>query len=305
VKHQAGRRRRVAAPPLFPRDSVATPSGVGALYDTPEIYDVATGWDLEREIDFLEGLFDRHAGRVERVLEPCCGTGRHLAALAARGYDVAGYDRSPTMVDFARARLRSVGGRVWRGDMASFIPPERFDAAWNPVNSIGYLLEDDDVSGHLECMGEAIRSGGIYVAQFSYGGEPPEFARFGPWGNQGGGLSTTLLWEVVREDEATKRSYQHCRITARRGSETRVIDEDHVLRYWTHEDVDRLVERSPFELEAIYWDNFEEFPREDYRIGDFGNLYHVFRRRSKGAGDAAARGARRGTARGGAKPRRR
>lgn len=295
MKHPAGRRRRAAAPPLSPRASDAAPrTGRGALYDTPEIYDVAAGWDLERELDFLEDLFVRHAGRVERVLEPCCGTARHLLALAGRGYDVAGYDRSPTMVDFARARLRAAGGRVWRGDMATFTPPGRFDAAWNPVNSIGYLLEDKDVTAHLERMGEAIRPGGIYVVQFSYGGEPPDLARFGPWGNRGGGLSTTFTWEVVREDAAAKRSYQHCRITARRDGVTRVIEEDHVLRYWTHEDVDRLIEPSPFELEAIYWDNFEEFPREDYRIGEHGNLYHVLRRRSS-----------KGAARGGAKPRRR
>jgi SAM-dependent methyltransferase len=294
VTHRAGRRRKAAAPRLIHAET-SSELPAETLYNTPEIYDVAFGWDFEKEIDFLEELFVRHAGSVERVLEPCCGTGRFLHALAKRGYEVAGYDLSPAMVDFARARLRPVGGRVWRGDMAAFTPPGRFDAAWNPVNSIGYLLEDEPFLAHLERIGEALRPGGIYVAQFSYGGEPKELSRFGPWGNRGGDLSTTLLWEVVREDAAKKRSYQHCRITARRGQETRVIEEDHVLRYWTHEDVDRLIDQSPFELEAIYWDRFEEFPREDYRMGEHGNLYHVFRRRPK----------RRGEATGGVTPRRR
>jgi SAM-dependent methyltransferase len=278
VTHEAGRRRKAAAPHAFPPHG---PSAAGAslLYDTPQIYDVATGWDLEKEIDFLEDLFARHAGAVRRVLEPCCGTGRLLLALAGRGYEVAGYDRSPAMVEFARDRLRAVRGEVWRGEMAAFAPPGRFDAALNPVNSIGYLLEDDEIAAHLERMGEALRPGGIYVIQLSYGGEPPEQARFGPWGNRGGDLSTTLLWEVVSEDPAAKRSYQHCRITARHGRERRVFDEDHVLRYWTHEDVEAIVARSPFELEAIYRDFFEEYPREDYRMGELGNLYHVLRRR--------------------------
>jgi len=256
-------------------------AGGPALYSSPEIYDVAFGWDLSKELDFLEDLFRTRAkGSVRRVLEPCCGTGRLLDALAARGYAVAGYDRSAEMVAYASARLRPKGGEAWSGEMTRFVPPSPpapFDAAINLVNSIGYLLDDAAVEAHLARTAEALRPGGIYVTQFSYGGEPPELARFGPWGNRRGDLSTTLLWEVLREDAIAKRSHQHCRITARRGSERRVIEEEHVLRYWTHEDVDRIVGKSPFALEAIYWDRFEEFPIEDYRIGEFGNLYHVLK----------------------------
>jgi SAM-dependent methyltransferase len=254
-----------------------------ALYSSPEIYDVAFGWDLSKEVDFLEDVFRTHAGgSVRRVLEPCCGTGRMLDALADRGYAVSGYDRSEEMVAFASSRLRPKGGNAWLGEMTAFrppAPPAPFDAALNLVNSIGYLLDDPAIAAHLARTAEALRPGGIYVTQFSYGGEPPELARFGPWGNRREELSTTLLWEVLREDAEAKRSHQHCRITARRGRERRVIDEHHVLRYWTHEDVDRIVRESPFELAAIYWDRFEEFPIEDYRIGEFGNLYHVLKRR--------------------------
>jgi SAM-dependent methyltransferase len=254
-----------------------------ALYSSPEIYDVAFGWDLSKELDFLEEVFRTHAGGpVRQVLEPCCGTGRLLDALAERGYIVAGYDLSAEMVAYASTRLRAKGGDAWLGEMTAFRPPSPpapFDAALNLVNSIGYLLDDASVAAHLARTAEALRPGGIYVTQFSYGGEPPELARFGPWGNRRDDLSTTLLWEVLREDEVAKRSHQHCRITARRGQERRVIDENHVLRYWTHEDVNRIVGESPFALEAIYWDRFEEFPLEDYRMGEFGNLYHVLKRR--------------------------
>ncbi|HEX7077495.1 MAG TPA: class I SAM-dependent methyltransferase [Candidatus Eisenbacteria bacterium] len=251
----------------------------GVLYHRPEIYDVAFGWDLTKELAFLESVFARHAGgSVRRVLEPCCGTGRLLAALAGRGYAVSGYDLSEEMVAFARARLASRGGEIHRGEMSAFDPPGPFDAAINLVNSIGYLLDDASVAAHLSRTAAALRPGGIYVVQLSYGDEPPELARFGPWGNRRGDLSTTLLWEVAREDAAAKRSYQRCLITARRGTERWRIEEDHVLRYWTQEDVDRLVGESPFSLEAIYWDRFEKFPLSRHRTGENGNLYHVLKR---------------------------
>src|SRR5258705_13915074 len=58
------------------------------LYSSPEIYEVAFGWDLTRELDFYERAFRAHApDRVRRVLEPCCGTGRMLEGLARRGYE--------------------------------------------------------------------------------------------------------------------------------------------------------------------------------------------------------------------------
>jgi hypothetical protein len=67
-------------------------------------------------------------------------------------------------------------------------------------------------------------------------------------------------------------------VTARRGKWRRRLVEDHVLRYWTQEDFDRLVGESPFRLDAIYWDRFEPFPLEWRRYGEHGNLYHVLAR---------------------------
>ena len=252
-----------------------------ALYASPEIYDVAFGWDLALELDFLESCWAAHVeGPVRRLLEPACGTGRLLEALALRGYDVLGYDLSPEMVAFASRRLGAYGGRALRGDMAGFRPPGgTFDVAVNLVNSIGYLLEDDQVLAHFERIAEALRPGGIYIAQFNYAGEPPELATFGPWGNRRNDISTTLTWTVAREDRAAKRSHQHARITARRGKEKLALEEDHLLRLWTQEDVDALLDRSPLTLAAVYHDRFDPFPIDVPRTGEYGNLYHVLARR--------------------------
>jgi SAM-dependent methyltransferase len=258
---------------------VTGPAAESRLYASPEVYDVAFGWDLKLELTFLDRCFEEHVeGPVRRILEPACGTGRMLLALAERGYDVAGYDRSPEMVSFAAARLADHEGPVWRGEMSTFLPPGEFDAAINPVNSIGYLLEDAEVLGHLERIAAAIRPGGVYIVQLSYEDEPPELASFGPWGNRRGDLSTTLHWRVVREDKAARRSFQECRITARRGRDRTVIEESHVLRLWSQADLDRLLLASPFRLAAVYQDNFEPFDLEERRTGDYGNLYHVLRR---------------------------
>src|SRR6187549_671346 len=47
------------------------------LYDYPRYYDLVFGSDWKAEYDFLLEVFDKHAaGRVRRVFEPACGTGR-------------------------------------------------------------------------------------------------------------------------------------------------------------------------------------------------------------------------------------
>ncbi len=237
-------------------------------------------------MDFLEACWATHVeGPVRRILEPASGTGRILHALAERGYDVVGYDRSPEMVAFAAGRLAGLGGKLHRGDMATFKPPGRFDVAINLVNSINYLLEEAELTAHLKLVAEALRAGGIYIVQFSYGDEPPELATFGPWENRRNDLTTRLTWRVLREDAEARRSYQECRITATRGGETVELTEEHILRLWTQDDFDRAIDSSPFELIAVYHDRFDPFPIDLPRTGAHGNLYHVLARRGQGRRD--------------------
>src|SRR3989442_7425025 len=52
----------------------------------------------EREADFLARVVPRG-----RVLDVCCGLGRHMEALEARGYECVGVELDPGLVAEARA----------------------------------------------------------------------------------------------------------------------------------------------------------------------------------------------------------
>ena len=76
-----------------------------------------------REVAFLTAVLPLPAFR--RVLDVPCGTGRHAAALGARGYAVVGVDLDPDVV--AEARAAGVDARV--GDMRDLSNlPADFDA---------------------------------------------------------------------------------------------------------------------------------------------------------------------------------
>ncbi len=141
----------------------------GSFYDYPKYYDLLFGSDWKPEFDFLNGVFERFVrGRVQRLFEPACGTGRLLIKLAQAGYDVSGLDLNPKAVDYCNARLQRHGfpASVTVDDMADFRLRRKVDAAFNTINSFRHLQSEREALAHLQCMADALRKGGIYVLGF-------------------------------------------------------------------------------------------------------------------------------------------
>ena len=138
-------------------------------YETPAYYDIIFSADTELECDFMAGIMQRHSRRAgRRVLEPACGSGRLVTALARRGYDVTGFDISDAMLEYAQRRLDSAGLRanLQRGRMESFAFAPRFDLAHCLVSTFKYLLDEASARAHLQCVAKALHPGGLYVLGF-------------------------------------------------------------------------------------------------------------------------------------------
>lgn len=136
------------------------------LYDYPKYYDVLFGSDCRAEFEFIQACFGRFAkGKVRRVFEPACGTGRLLVRFALAGYDVAGLDLNPKAVGYCNARFlrRGLAAAAAVGDMAHFCLPQKVDAAFNTINSFRHLPTERAARSHLECIARALRPGGLYI----------------------------------------------------------------------------------------------------------------------------------------------
>jgi SAM-dependent methyltransferase len=95
---------------------------------------------VEREVAFLR----RHLGSSHRVLDLCCGPGRHAAPLALNGYRVLGLDRDDAAVREAAVRARSAV--FVRGDML------RIPLAAGSVDAVICMWQS---FGHLEAIQNA------------------------------------------------------------------------------------------------------------------------------------------------------
>ena len=99
-----------------------------------------------------------------RVLDLCCGHGRHSVPLAQRGYRVTGLDLSAYHLRLAKAAARRAGVEVeWlHRDMREIPGRRRFDAVINCFTSFGYFETEEDDQRVLAGVARALRPGGRF-----------------------------------------------------------------------------------------------------------------------------------------------
>jgi SAM-dependent methyltransferase len=125
----------------------------------------ARGDNVHGEADAVIRLIETHlGGRVCRIFDAGCGTGRLAVELERRGHTVTGVDLDSDMVDKARPKSQSITWLV--GDLATVDLAERFDV----VVMIGNILnfcEPGSQSAIVRNLLRHLRSGGLLVCGWS------------------------------------------------------------------------------------------------------------------------------------------
>jgi SAM-dependent methyltransferase len=120
------------------------------------------------ECDLIEHIFQLYGqGTIRRVLDLGCGTGGHAVLLADRGYEVVGIDRSPDMLE--RARARGSSARFELGEIGNVDLDETFDAALMMFAVLGYQVGNADVQAALSTARRHLRPSGLFLCDFWYG----------------------------------------------------------------------------------------------------------------------------------------
>ncbi len=98
-----------------------------------------------------------------RVLDACCGAGRHSRALLELGFDAWGFDLSARLLNLAR-RHADLRGRIVRADLRQ-LPyiSGQFHAVVNFFTSFGYFETDAENERALGELARVLRPGGALL----------------------------------------------------------------------------------------------------------------------------------------------
>jgi SAM-dependent methyltransferase len=120
-----------------------------------------------QEVTGVISLLDLEAGA--RILDLCCGQGRHALPLAQAGYEVTGLDRSTFLLKEARRAAADAQTVVhWvRGDMRWLPWRGAFDACINLFTAFGYFDEEAQNQQVLQQVYNALRPGGVFLLDLS------------------------------------------------------------------------------------------------------------------------------------------
>ena len=122
-----------------------------------------------REVDFINSALSLpqvapNATGGARILDLCCGHGRHTVELAATGYSMVGQDLSSTFLDLAKdaAAARNLQIQFVHADMREIPFEDEFDAVINMFTAFGYF-DDAENQKVLDAVTRALKPGGKFL----------------------------------------------------------------------------------------------------------------------------------------------
>jgi SAM-dependent methyltransferase len=100
-----------------------------------------------------------------KILDLCCGIGRHSLELARRGYKVTGLDRTAAYLSTASAQAKKTGLNIEfvNEDMRKFVRPKAFDAVICMFTSFGFFDDPADDRKVVTNMYQSLKKGGRFL----------------------------------------------------------------------------------------------------------------------------------------------
>ena len=214
-------------------------------YDYPQYFDMVFRDETADEVDFFELAFKKYGkGKINKLLEPGCGSGRLVTALASKGYDVTGLDLSPAMLRYLDVRLkrRGLNSTTVLGDMTEMKFAKKFDAAFCTFNTFRHLLDEASALKHLRSMGQCVRKGGLYILGFHIipmDADPECIER---WSASHGGTDVKATLRVLDFDRKNRQETLRVSIKAEKKSgKIERIQSEFPLRVYTAAQAKRML----------------------------------------------------------------
>jgi ubiquinone/menaquinone biosynthesis C-methylase UbiE len=227
----------------------------------PEEYDEGTT-GVPGDVDFFRELALEAHAQGQAVLELACGTGRVAIPIAEAGVRVVGLDQDEGMLRRATEKGAALDNAAWvHGHMQSFALEERFGLVYIPFRSFQHLLTVADQLSCLHAIYEHLVPGGrLAIDIFN-----PDIVAIAEWmtsskgtlrrrrqGDAPGKWETRAYALAAQQLEAT---FVDDKLSDEGAVLSRVY-RDLKLRYTFRYEMEHLLLRAGFQIEALFGDCF-------------------------------------------------
>lgn len=222
--------------------------------------------DIHNDISLIRSLLK---GKTDpRLLDIGCGTGEHLEKLSKYGITCTGIDSSRAMLDIARKRYPDAATFI-NDDLRTFDFYNEFDMIMSLFGSFNYLINETDVDKALWNTWRAMKPDGIGLFEVwnSIPVDRIKEKEISP-------ISKTRYEGVLIERErgfhklpAPGRTVVEVdyRYTIYGQGGSRTVTDQHVMRTFTTDEMNRHLSDNGFRIREIY----SSFIKEEYQ--DFSN----------------------------------
>jgi SAM-dependent methyltransferase len=202
----------------------------GDLY--PTIYSHRDDASASREAEAIIALLGLSPGET-RVLDLCCGGGRHAGALSELGYMVFGLDLSEHLLSHAISRC-GLSGRLVRADIRQLPFLAEIDVVLNLFTSFGYFADDKENEAALSEMARVLTPGGYVLMDHM---NPPSVRR-----NLGENEKSTGNVKIRQKRRIENNRIKKDITITENGTEPRILRED--VRMYEQEEMKDLLSRA-------------------------------------------------------------
>jgi len=202
--------------------------------------------DYAGEAGFINDLIQKYSPDAKRVLDLGCGTGRHDALLAEKGYAMTGVDMSEEMLSIARTQPLN----FIHGDIRAVQLDQKFDVTISLFHVMSYQTTNKDFIAALQTAKAHLVPGGVFIFDFWYG---PAVLTDRPTVRvkrlEDGQIHVIRLAEpVMHANKNTVDVNYTVWIKNKKTLQTEEIRETHHMRYWFLPEINYLLQKEGFNV---------------------------------------------------------
>ena len=220
---------------------------MGPYANAAPYYDLLYGFkDYDAEAEVIAATIREAAPGARTILDVACGTGKHAAALVARGFHVDGVDLEPRFLELARARCPS--GAFTLADMTSLDLGLRYDAVVCLFSSIGYVLTVPRLEQTVARLAAHVAPGGVLLLDPWF--EPGELTHGFTMATVGEseGLRVTRSSRTLIEGDTSLLEFTY---VVERGGSVEEMKETHALGLFTREQTCAAFARAGLSVQVV------------------------------------------------------